>query len=73
MSKVNEKWDNELSLAFGRVIREIQLGKLAAMPCATWLNTGDREMTSFCGSSCPVGNAGVSMAKILRIQSIRCE
>ncbi len=26
MSKVSEKWENELSLAFGRVIREIQLG-----------------------------------------------
>ena len=27
MAKVNEKWDNELSHEFGRVIREIQLGK----------------------------------------------
>jgi len=28
MQKVNDKWNNELSLAFGRVIREISLGKL---------------------------------------------
>jgi hypothetical protein len=28
MQKVYEKWDNELARAFGRVIREIQLGKL---------------------------------------------
>src|SRR3972149_156587 len=28
MSKVSEKWDNELSLAFARTIREIQLGKV---------------------------------------------
>src|SRR3990172_326032 len=28
MSKVYEKWDNELALALGRVLREIQLGKL---------------------------------------------
>ena len=34
MSKVNEKWDNELSMAFGRVIREIQLGKLRRDACA---------------------------------------
>src|SRR3972149_3266762 len=28
MKKVIEKWDNELSLAFARVLQEIQLGKL---------------------------------------------
>ena len=28
MAKVHEKWDNELGNEFGRVIREIQLGKL---------------------------------------------
>lgn len=36
MSKVSEKWENELSLAFLRTIREIQLGKPRAMPCVTW-------------------------------------
>ena len=28
MSKVSEKWENELSLAFARTIREVQLGKV---------------------------------------------
>ena len=28
MSKVHEKWDNDLALEFGRVIQEIRLGKL---------------------------------------------
>ena len=28
MSKLYEKWDNEMGRAFGRVVREIQLGKL---------------------------------------------
>ncbi len=28
MSKLFEKWDNELGRSFGRVVREIQLGKL---------------------------------------------
>jgi tight adherence protein C len=45
MQKVNEKWDDPLALEFGRVIREIQLGKAR------------RDAL------------GVSIAKVLRIQS----
>jgi tight adherence protein C len=70
MSKVNEKWDNELSLAFGRVIREIQLGKLrrdALRDMAERL--GLPEMTSFVAAVIQSEMLGVSMAKVLRIQS----
>ena len=70
MSKVNEKWDNELSLAFGRVIREIQLGKLrrdALRDMADRL--GLPEMTSFVAAVVQSEMLGVSMAKVLRIQS----
>jgi tight adherence protein C len=70
MSKVNEKWDNELSMAFGRVIREIQLGKLrrdALKDMAERLGIG--EMTSFVAAVVQSEMLGVSMAKILRIQS----
>jgi tight adherence protein C len=70
MSKVNEKWDNELSLAFGRVIREIQLGKLrreALRDMAERL--GIPEMTSFVAAVIQSEMLGVSMAKVLRIQS----
>ena len=70
MSKVNEKWDNELSLAFGRVIREIQLGKLrrdALRDMAERL--GLAEMTSFVAAVIQSEMLGVSMAKVLRIQS----
>jgi tight adherence protein C len=70
MSKVNEKWDNELSLAFGRVIREIQLGKLrrdALRGMAERL--GLPEMTSFVAAVIQSEMLGVSMAKVLRIQS----
>jgi tight adherence protein C len=70
MSKVNEKWDNELSLAFGRVIREIQLGKLrrdALRDMADRL--GLAEMTSFVAAVIQSEMLGVSMAKVLRIQS----
>jgi tight adherence protein C len=70
MSKVNEKWDNELSLAFGRVIREIQLGKLrrdALRDMADRL--GLAEMTSFVAAVIQSELLGVSMSKVLRIQS----
>ncbi len=70
MSKVNEKWDNELSLAFGRVLREIQLGKLrrdALRDMADRL--GIPEMTSFVAAIIQSEQLGVSMAKVLRIQS----
>jgi tight adherence protein C len=70
MSKVHEKWDNELSLAFGRVIREIQLGKLrrdALRDMADRL--GLAEMTSFVAAVIQSEMLGVSMAKVLRIQS----
>ncbi|HEX7474911.1 MAG TPA: type II secretion system F family protein [Dehalococcoidales bacterium] len=70
MSKVNEKWDNELSLAFGRVIREIQLGKLrrdALRDMSDRIGLG--EMTSFIAAVIQSEMLGVSMAKVLRIQS----
>jgi tight adherence protein C len=70
MAKVHEKWDNELALAFGRVIREIQLGKLrrdALRDMAERL--GIAEMTSFVAAVVQSEMLGVSMAKVLRIQS----
>jgi tight adherence protein C len=70
MSKVNEKWDNELSLAFGRVIREIQLGKLRREALRDMSERlGLPEMTSFVAAVIQSETLGVSMAKVLRIQS----
>jgi tight adherence protein C len=70
MSKVNEKWDNELSLAFGRVIREIQLGKLRREALRDMSDRlGLPEMTSFVAAVIQSEMLGVSMAKVLRIQS----
>lgn len=70
MSKVSEKWENELSLAFSRVIREIQLGKVRRDALK---NMSDRlgiaEMTSFVAAIIQSEQLGVSMAKVLRIQS----
>jgi tight adherence protein C len=70
MSKVNEKWDNELSMAFGRVIREIQLGKLRRDALRDMSDRlGLAEMTSFVAAVIQSEMLGVSMAKVLRIQS----
>jgi tight adherence protein C len=70
MSKVNEKWDNELSMAFGRVIREIQLGKLRRDALRDMSASLDLpEMTSFVAAVVQSEMLGVSMAKVLRIQS----
>src|SRR5688572_996172 len=70
MSKVSEKWDNELSLAFARTIREVQLGKVrrdALKDMAERL--GIPEMTSFVAAIIQSEQLGVSMAKVLRIQA----
>lgn len=70
MSKVAEKWQTELSLAFARVIREVQLGKVrrdALKDMADRL--GIAEMTSFVAAIIQSEQLGVSMAKVLRIQS----
>jgi tight adherence protein C len=70
MQKVYEKWDNEISRAFGRVIREIQLGKVrreALRDMAERL--GLPEMTSFVAAVIQSEQLGVSMAQVLRIQA----
>jgi tight adherence protein C len=70
MAKVHEKWINELALEFGRVIQEIRLGKLrrdALRDMADRL--GVNEMTSFVAAVIQSEQLGVSMAKVLRIQS----
>jgi tight adherence protein C len=70
MSKVFEKWDNELGRAFGRVIREIQLGKLRREALRDMADRlGLPEMTSFVAAVIQSEQLGVSMAHVLRIQS----
>lgn len=70
MSKVYEKWDNVVAISFGRVIREIQLGKLrrdALKDMAERL--GVPEMTSFIAAVIQSEQLGVSLARVLRIQA----
>jgi len=70
MSKVSEKWENELSLAFMRTIREIQLGKPRRDALRDMADRiGISEMTSFIAAVIQSEMLGVSLAKVLRIQS----
>ncbi|HLO15519.1 MAG TPA: type II secretion system F family protein [Anaerolineales bacterium] len=70
MSKVSEKWENELSLAFTRTIREIQLGKVRREALKDMSDRlGIPEMTSFVAAIIQSEQLGVSLAKVLRIQS----
>lgn len=70
MGKVYEKWDNDLSIAFGRVLREIQLGKVrreALRDMARRMDVSD--VTAFVAAIIQADQLGVSMSKILRVQS----
>src|SRR5829696_1108969 len=70
MSKVSEKWQTELSFAFSRVIREVQLGKVRREALKDMSDRlGIAEMTSFIAAIIQSEQLGVSMAKVLRIQS----
>jgi tight adherence protein C len=70
MRKVNEKWDNELAMAFGRSLKEIQLGKVRREALRDMADRiGASTMDSFVAAVIQSEQLGVSMSKILRIQS----
>ncbi|MEK6221054.1 MAG: type II secretion system F family protein [Chloroflexota bacterium] len=70
MRKVNEKWDNELGMAFGRSLKEITLGKVRRDALRDMADRiGASTMDSFIAAVIQSEQLGVSMAKILRIQS----
>ena len=70
LQKVAEKWDNELSKGFSKVVQEMRLG----IPRREALRNMDRTMgvpdvTTFVAAIIQAETLGVSIAKILRIQS----
>jgi len=70
MGKVSEKWDDELSVAFGRVLQEIRLGKTRREALRTMADRFEvSDITSFVAAILQAEQLGVSMGKILRIQS----
>jgi tight adherence protein C len=70
MGKVYEKWDNDLSIAFGRVLKEIQLGKPRKESLRDMARRMDvPDVTSFIAAIIQADQLGVSMSKILRVQA----
>jgi tight adherence protein C len=70
MQKVAEKWDNELSKAFSRTVQEMQLGKLRREALRDMADSIDvPDMTTFAAAIIQADQLGVSMAKVMRIQS----
>ena len=70
MSKVYEKWDNDLATSFGRVLAEIQLGKTRREALRDMSSRMDvADVTSFVAAIIQADQLGVSIAKILRVQS----
>jgi len=70
IQKVGEKWDNELSKGFAKVVQEMRLG----IPRRDALKNMDRNMgvadiTTFVAAIIQAEQLGVSIAKILRVQS----
>jgi tight adherence protein C len=70
LSKVSEKWENELSISLMRALREIQLGKARRDALRDMAERiGIPEMTSFVAAIIQSEILGVSLSKVLRIQS----
>lgn len=70
MKKVAQKWQNELAVAFARVLQELQVGKLRREALRDMSNRlGVREMESFVAAIIQSESMGVSMAHVLRVQA----
>lgn len=70
MSRVAEKWEDALADEFSRCLREIQLGNVRRVALRNMADRiGITEMTSFVAAIIQSEQLGVSMAKVLRIQS----
>jgi tight adherence protein C len=70
MQRVADKWDNELSRAFQRLLNELQVGKSRADALRDMAERMDvPDITSFVAALVQADQLGISIAKVLRIQS----
>ena len=70
LQKVAEKWDNELSKGFAKVVQEMRLGVIRREALRNMSQNMDvPDVTSFVAAIIQADQLGVSIAKILRIQS----
>lgn len=70
MQKVAEKWDNEISKGFAKVVQEMRLGVSRREALRNMdLSMGVPDVTTFVAAIIQAEQLGVSIAKILRVQS----
>lgn len=70
MAKVSEKFENELGHAFGRVISETRVGKHKAQALRDMASRANvNDLNSFVTALIQAEQLGVSLSKVLRIQS----
>jgi tight adherence protein C len=70
LARVTEKWDNDLCKEFGRALAEMRMGKLrreALHEMAARIEVAD--LTNFVAAVVQASQLGVSMARVLRVQS----
>ena len=70
MIRVSDKWNNELCLAFTRMLQEMQLGKLRREALRDMADRMEvRDVSTFVAAIIQADQLGVSIARVLRIQS----
>ncbi|HUP27875.1 MAG TPA: type II secretion system F family protein [Chloroflexia bacterium] len=70
MQRVAEKWDNDLSKEFAKAIAEMRVGKTKRDALRELVaRTGVADLSTFVASIIQADQLGVSIAKVLRIQS----
>ncbi|MCJ7737967.1 MAG: type II secretion system F family protein, partial [Anaerolineae bacterium] len=70
MSRVADKWDDPLSAAFKRVMQELSLGKLRREALRQLADRMDvPDVSTFVAAIIQADQLGVSLARVLRIQS----
>lgn len=69
LQKVADKWDNEISKAFGRVTQEMRLGVLREGGSRHAENVDVLGIASLTTTIIQAEQLGVSIAKVLRVQS----
>ncbi|MGD2206148.1 MAG: type II secretion system F family protein [Anaerolineae bacterium] len=70
MQRVADKWDNELSKGFHRVLTELRVGKTRPEALRDMANRMEvPDVTQFVAALIQADQLGISIAKVLRIQS----
>lgn len=70
IQKVTQKWDNELSRAFARVLTEVRVGKLRREALRDMADRMDvPDVTNFIAAIIQAEQFGVSITNVMRIQS----